>query len=134
MYTVGLILTNLDALNLKGIERMFIEKADRIILIFIEKEKWFYEATSKKKINKILNETEKLVLCVNRRTNVVKIVLFGDDSSKLQKCFADLKIDFLITCFNNKKRNGLSRLFKSSFVDKICEDLKIPVLITQNKK
>lgn len=133
MHTIGIILTKFNTFNIRSIERMLIEKSNKVVLIFIKKEKWFFEEINKKNINVTLNEADRLVRSINRRAIILKIVLFGDDSYKLKKCFSDLKIDFFITFFNNKKRSSINRLFKNSIIDKICEDLQLPVLITHNK-
>ncbi|EOB12203.1 hypothetical protein NBO_503g0002 [Nosema bombycis CQ1] len=79
------------------------------------------------RIIQYLSQIEKEIKILNNKTEIVKIVVFGEEKYKVTKCLKMLKVEMCL--FKNKKKNVLTVLFNKPLHEFINEKLKIPVVL-----
>ncbi|WUR02897.1 universal Stress protein [Vairimorpha necatrix] len=147
MKSVTIIIDNINqdfSHNRNTPEWELIMSADKVVLIYIETQRWFpindpqticasiNSLNSKKGIERrniiaLLKSLEFAVKINNKKAEVIKLILLGDEKYKITKCVSQLKTDLIIV-FLPKKRNIFERIFSKTNGTLLVEELGIPVL------
>ncbi|EEQ82842.1 hypothetical protein NCER_100382 [Vairimorpha ceranae BRL01] len=151
MNTIAIVIDNLnqDFTNDRNTaEWKLLQKAEKVVLIFIESQKWFpandpqticaslnalnsKNGIERRNIIALLKSLEFAIKINNRKAEVVKIILLGDEKYKIRKCISNINTDLIIV-FIHKKKNIIEKIFKRSTGTFLAEELGIPVLTIRN--
>jgi hypothetical protein len=144
MKTISIIVDKIEEnLRVAQVENL-LKNVNKVVIVFIAQEKWFNyndprnalasmnvlnhsEKVWRDRIIQCLSQIEKEIKIFNNKTEIVKIVVFGEEKYKVTKCLKMLKVEMCL--FKNKKKNVLTVLFNKPLHEFINEKLKIPVVL-----